>query len=95
MLVYAWEVNEKSDHSTPTFCVNSSAFYLKMIVGACNTQELMLLIFNASSSSKAVCNDYHLSMEKGSLFVLMRSTKLCSWCLWKALDEEGCMGLVP
>jgi hypothetical protein len=33
-------------------------------------------------------------------FVVMRSIelgcfKLCSWCLWKALDEEGCMGLVP
>jgi len=21
--------------------------------------------------------------------------RLCSWCLWKALDKEGCMGLVP
>jgi hypothetical protein len=33
-------------------------------------------------------------------FVVMRSTELgclrsCSWCLWKALDEEGSMGLVP
>ncbi len=33
-------------------------------------------------------------------FLVMRSTKpgcfrLCSWYLWKALDEEGCMGLVP
>jgi hypothetical protein len=33
-------------------------------------------------------------------FVIMRSTelgclKLCSWFLWKSLDEEGCMGLVP
>jgi hypothetical protein len=33
-------------------------------------------------------------------FVVMRSTELgcfrsCSWCLWKALDKEGCMGLVP
>jgi hypothetical protein len=33
-------------------------------------------------------------------FVVMRSTELgcfrfCSWCLWKALDEEGCMGLFP
>ncbi len=34
-------------------------------------------------------------------FVVMRSAELgcfrsCSWCLWKALDEEeGCMGLVP
>ncbi len=32
-------------------------------------------------------------------FVIMRSTELgcfrsCSWCLWKALDKEGCMGLV-
>jgi hypothetical protein len=44
----------------------------------------------------------NLSMKEGSLFcfVVMRSTKLgcfrsCSWCLWKALNEEGCMGLVP
>jgi hypothetical protein len=34
------------------------------------------------------------------LFVVMRSTKLgCfrsrSWTLWKALENEGCMGLVP
>jgi hypothetical protein len=43
-----------------------------------------------------------LSMKDSSLFcfVVMRSTKpecfrLCSWCLWKAFDEEGCMGLVP
>jgi hypothetical protein len=21
--------------------------------------------------------------------------RLCSWCFWKALDMEGCMGLVP
>jgi hypothetical protein len=33
-------------------------------------------------------------------FVVMRSTELgcfrsCCWCLWKALNEEGCMGLVP
>jgi hypothetical protein len=32
-------------------------------------------------------------------FVVMRSTELgcfrsCSWCLWKAFDKEGCMGLV-
>jgi hypothetical protein len=42
----------------------------------------------------------NLSMEEGSLFcfVVMRSTvpgcfRSCSWCLWKALDEEGCMGV--
>jgi len=33
-------------------------------------------------------------------FVLMRSIelgcfRLCSWCLWKGLDEERCMNLVP
>jgi hypothetical protein len=33
-------------------------------------------------------------------FVVMKSTKprcfrLCSWCLWKALNKKGCMGLVP
>jgi hypothetical protein len=21
--------------------------------------------------------------------------RLCSWCLWKYFNEEGCMGLVP
>ncbi len=45
---------------------------------------------------------WHLSMKEGSLFcfcfVVMRLTepgcfRLCSWCLWKALDEEGCMAL--
>ncbi len=48
----------------------------------------------------------YLLMVEGSLFVclfvlfvLMRSTKggcsrSCSWSLWKALEEEGCMGLV-
>ncbi len=50
-----------------------------------------------------------LSMKEGWLFVclfvcfvlsvLMRSTapgcfRLCSWSLWKALEEEGCTGLV-
>jgi hypothetical protein len=44
----------------------------------------------------------HLSMKEGSLFcfVVMRSSKpgcfrLCSQCIWKALHEEGYMGLVP
>jgi hypothetical protein len=38
-------------------------------------------------------------MKEGSLFcfVVIRSTepgcfRSCSWCLWKALDEERCMG---
>jgi len=42
------------------------------------------------------------SMKEGSLFcfVVMRSKvpgcfRSCFWCLWKALNEEGCMGLVP
>ncbi len=44
----------------------------------------------------------YLSMKEGSLFCfdVMRSTKpgcfrSYSWCLWKALAEDGCMGLVP
>jgi len=48
------------------------------------------------------CACVYIYMKEGSLFcfVVMRSTELrffrsCSWCLWKALDEEGCMGLVP
>ncbi len=33
-------------------------------------------------------------------FVVMRSIesrwfRSCSWCLWKALNKQGCMGLVP
>ncbi len=39
-------------------------------------------------------------MKEGSLFcfVVMRSAepgcfRLCSSCLWKPLDEKGCMGL--
>ncbi len=36
-------------------------------------------------------------MKEGNLFLIMRSTelgcfRLCSWCLWKSLDEEECMG---
>jgi hypothetical protein len=48
------------------------------------------------------CRSINLSMKEGSLFcfVVMRSTeprcfKSWSWSLWKALDEEACMGLVP
>jgi len=42
----------------------------------------------------------NLCMKEGSLFcfVVMRSIEMLqisSWCLWKALNEEGCMGLVP
>jgi len=44
------------------------------------------------------CNIY--LWRKVVCFVVMRSTKLgcfrlCSWCLWGALDREGCMALVP
>jgi hypothetical protein len=55
-----------------------------------------------ASSWTFLCIYISLSIKEGSLFcfVVMRSTELrcfrsCSWCLWKALDEEGCMGLVP
>jgi hypothetical protein len=46
----------------------------------------------------------NLSMKEDNLFlfcfVVMKSTKLgcfrsCSWCLWKTLNDEGCVGLVP
>jgi hypothetical protein len=55
--------------------------------------------------SKVLNVDYQLSISEGRCFVLfccvaMRFTKLgcfklCSWCLWKALNKEGCMGLIP
>jgi len=48
--------------------------------------------------NRIYCN---LSMKQGSLlcFVTIKSTKLggfklCYWNLWKALDKEGCIGLV-
>jgi hypothetical protein len=45
------------------------------------------------------CSNIYL-WRKVVCFVVMRSTqpgcfRSCSWCLWKALDKEGCMGLVP
>jgi hypothetical protein len=52
-----------------------------------------------------VARTTRISIYEGRSFVLfcivvMRSTKLgcfrlCSTCLWKALSQEGCMGLVP
>ncbi len=62
---------------------------------------MKIIIFQKSSQRNQNPSRY-LSMKEGSLFyfVVMRSTepgcfRWCSWCLWKALDEEGCMGLVP
>ncbi len=47
----------------------------------------------------------HLSMKEGSLFCFVLFCRyeihwtgmlqIMFWCLWKALNEEGCMGLVP
>ncbi len=61
-------------------------------------------IFTSKFSYLLFSNPAHLSMKEGRLFVLfcfvvMRSTepgcfRLHSWSLWKALNEEGCMGLV-
>ncbi len=44
--------------------------------------------------------NWSLSMKEGSLFCSYEITELgclqsCSWCVWKAFDEEGRMGLVP
>jgi hypothetical protein len=61
---------------------------------------------STSDLSHMVCPRFnsHLSMKQGSLFcfcfVVMRSTeprcfRSCTYCLWKALNEYGCMGLVP
>jgi len=53
-------------------------------------------------SVRLIMKANNLPMKQGSLFcfVVMRSTVLgcfrsCSWCLWKALNKEGCMGVVP
>jgi hypothetical protein len=70
---------------------NTSAFYFQE-----NSFLIFLkILFNQETDPRAK----YLSMKEGSLFcfVVMRSTPLgcfrsCCWCLWKALDEEGCMG---
>jgi hypothetical protein len=66
-----------------------------------NENKKMILTLWAIETNKEK-SKYNLSMKEGSLFcfVVRRSTKRgyfrsCSSCLWKALDEEGCMGLVP
>jgi hypothetical protein len=48
----------------------------------------------------ALTNHWFYLWRKVVSFVVMRSIepgcfRLCSWCLWKALDKEGCLGLVP
>jgi hypothetical protein len=54
--------------------------------------------FNPACS---ICGPIYPSMKVVLFcFVVIRSTELgcfrsCNWCLWKALNEEGCMGLVP
>jgi hypothetical protein len=64
----------------------------------------MVIILQRMTHLMSISRD--LSMKEGSLFLLvMRSIglgcfRLCSWCLWKArlwkaLDEDECMGLVP
>jgi hypothetical protein len=65
-------------------------FHLEETLGHWKNYKILEILWN------------HLSMKEGSLFcfVVIRSIKpgcfrSCSWCLWKALDEEGCMGLVP
>ncbi len=62
------------------------------------------LIFLTHSPSLLFPTDQHLSMKEGSLFVLFCLYRWdpLNWDasdhildLWKALDEKGCMGLVP
>ncbi len=64
----------------------------------------LIILHEKSLFSKTHWKGWYLSMKEGSLFcfVAMRSTELgsfrsCSWswCLWKALKDKGCMGLVP
>jgi hypothetical protein len=66
----------------------------KLHLVECNTMHTFTLL--------AQQNCHHLFMNKGSLFCFLgtKSTKpgcfkSCSWCLWKALNKEGCMGFVP
>jgi hypothetical protein len=55
--------------------------------------------FNLACS---ICRPIYPSVNEGGFFcfVVIRSTELgcfrsCARCLWKALNEDGCMGLVP
>ncbi len=67
-------------------------------------RQFIFTWFSSQTISLLSLTHQHLSVKEGSLFcfvlfVFMRSTKLgCfrlhSWSLWKALEEEGCIGLV-
>jgi hypothetical protein len=107
-IVYLWSWNP-SNHNAP-HCAsgpnkkmvleNEISLVMSLHLGQLHT---IYLYFSAWALH------YHPSMKEGSLFcfvllcfcfVVTRCTELvcfrsCSWCLWKALDDKGCMGLVP
>ncbi len=62
-------------------------------------EDLVIWVFIKSPKYRPI---NYLFMKESSLFcfVVMKSIKsgcfkFCSLCLWKALNEKGCMGLVP
>ncbi len=67
-------------------------------IGQLDVLSLYIHTFLLGVDFRNIC--FFFLWRKVVCFVVVRSTKpacfrLCSWCLWKALDEEGCMGLVP
>jgi hypothetical protein len=80
---------------TCTCIGNVISILVSLCMHAFDAMWLNIFLINQSIKLRS-----HLSMKEGSCFVVMRFTKpgcfrSCYWCLWKALDEEGCMGLVP
>jgi hypothetical protein len=80
---------------TCTCIGNVISILVSLCMHAFDAMWLNIVLINQSIKLR-----FHLSMKEGTCFVVMRFTKpgcfrLCSWCLWKALAEEGCMGLVP
>jgi hypothetical protein len=76
--------------------------YLHSGQGKRKNENKKMILTLCATETREEKSKYNLSTKGGSLFcfVVRRSTKpgcfrLCSWCLWKALDEEGHMGLVP
>ncbi len=85
-----------------TCCMNVCIYYMPWSeltsVFQCIAEHFDEILCNWKKKSFNLAE--HLSMKEGSLFcfLVMRSTepgcfRSFSWCLWKALDEEGVHGL--
>ncbi len=96
-----WQTKQGLCHTVALPFTLTCILRQKKNYGNSNISPWKNIIFQKSSLRNQNPSRY-LSMKEGRLFcfVVMRSTepgcfRSCSWCLWKALNGEGCMGLVP